>query len=275
MREGFNWRVTKLGLTLLRIPAGHVERPAAPQVGEDRKTIRIEQDFWLSDREVTVGQFQQFLNDKDAEKPDKPEEIAQSNTGDPSLPVVSVNWYDAVMFCNWLSRQEGRDPCYVKEGKEQIRDYQNKIQEYDAWKLIPGANGYRLPTEDEWEYACRAKTTTAFSFGDAEDLLDRYAVFVKNAKNGPDQVGRKLCNAWGLFDMHGNVLEWCQDWYTEGSDRVFRGGSWSYPASGCQSAYRCGNLPSNRYGNLGFRVATVPSASRPASPASGAESGSR
>ena len=80
LREGFNWRVTKMGLTLLRIPAGHVERPAAPRMDEDRKTIRIEKEFWLSDREVTVGQFQQFLNDKDAEKPDKPEEIAQSNT---------------------------------------------------------------------------------------------------------------------------------------------------------------------------------------------------
>ena len=100
--------------------------------------------------------------------------------------MAGVSWYDAVMFCNWLSRQEGRDPCYRKEGKEQIRDYDNKIQEYDAWKLIPGANGYRLPTEDEWEYACRARTTTAFSFGDAEELLDRYAVFAKNAKNGPD-----------------------------------------------------------------------------------------
>ena len=118
------------------------------------------------------------------------------------------------MFCNWLSRQEGLQPCYAKEGKETIEDYDNKTREYDAWKLIEGANGYRLPTEDQWEYACRARTTTAFAFGDDEDLLDRYAVFTRNAKGGPSAVGGKLCNAWGLFDMHGNVWEWCQDWYS-------------------------------------------------------------
>ena len=182
--KGFDWQLTKTGLTMIRIRAGEVEG-ATDESGQRRgKRIRIPQDFWLSDREVTAGQFKQFLNDKDAEKPDKPEEIAQRNTGDPSLPVEGVNWYDAVMFCNWLSRQEGRDPCYQKEGKEQIRDYDNKTREYDAWKLIPGANGYRLPTEDEWEYACRARTTTAFSFGDAEDLLDRYAVFVRMPRTG-------------------------------------------------------------------------------------------
>ena len=125
--------------------------------------------------------------------------------------------------------------------------------------MILGANGYRLPTEDEWEYACRARTTTASSFGDTDDLLDRYAVFVKNARTGLSAGGRKLCNAWGLFDMHGNVWEWCQDWYIEGSNRVNRGGSWVNPASGCRSAYRGGDQPYYRVDYLGFRVATVPS----------------
>ena len=227
---------------------------------------------------MTWDLFRDFLTDEKAEKPIKFYRISPNNDVG-SLPVVNVTWYDAVMFCNWLSRQEERDPCYQKEGKEQVRDYQNKIQEHDAWKLIPGANGYRLPTEDEWEYACRARTTTAYYFGETDDLLDRYAVFVKNAKDRPDQVGRKLCNAWGLFDMHGNVREWCQDWDTESSpyNRVLRGGCWSNPASLCQSAFRYGDQPGTRDDALGFRVATVASArpASPSSPASEAGSGSR
>ena len=211
-------------------------------------TATSKQDWKLKTRLGTVALY---LND--------PSIAAEMLRGDPLLPVVNVNWYDAVMFCNWLSRQEGREPCYTKEENEEIRENDNKIREYDAWKLDPSANGYRLPTEDEWEYACRARTTTAFSFGNAEDLLDRYALFVKNAKNGPDQVGRKLCNAWGLFDMHGNVGEWCQDWYAEGSDRVGRGASWFGPASFCQSALGDGNQPNSHNDGLGFRVATVPS----------------
>jgi formylglycine-generating enzyme required for sulfatase activity len=125
--------------------------------------------------------------------------------------------------------------------------------------LIPGANGYRLPTEDEWEYACRARTTTAFSFGGDEDLLDRYGIYARNQRNdGAHPVGSKLCNAWGLFDMHGNVREWCQDWYEEGANRVYRGGSWDSAASGCQSAFRFGCQPNYHLGDdLGFRVAAV------------------
>ncbi len=260
-RDQFHWQETKAGLTMVLIPAGGVERPESPNGGKARKTIRIENEFWLSDREVTVGQFLGFLNDKEAEKPKEPAKIAQYNNGNPSLPVVAVSWYDALMFCNWLSRQEGRDPCYAQEGKEKIRGVSDEIRECDAWKLIPGANGYRLPTEDEWEYACRARTTTAFSFGDNEDLLDRYAVFVKNAENGPELVGRRLCNAWGLFDMHGNVIEWCQDWYKEGSFRAVRDGCWGAPALFCRSAYRGGYPPDTRSNFVGFRVATGPTAS--------------
>ncbi len=250
-----NWRTTKTGLTLIRIPAGEVQ--AANAEGLARR-ISISHDFWLNDREVTWGIFRQFLTDKDADKPEDAEKIKKHNTGDPELPAVGVSWYEAVMFCNWLSRQDGRDPCYQKDGTEQIWDHDNTTREYGAWKLIPGSNGYRLPTEDEWEYACRARTTTMFSFGDAEELSDRYAVFVQNAKNGPDLAGHKLCNAWGLFDMHGNVWEWCQDWHTMGSYRVDRGGSWNANAEVCRSAGRFGYQPSFRLGSMGFRVASAP-----------------
>ena len=220
-------------------------------------TIRVEQDFWISDREVAAGLFLEFLKDEYADRLASMDEIKRDNQGAPSLPVVNVSWYDAVMFCNWLSLREGRDPCYRKEGKESIRDYDTKMREYDAWMLIAGASGFRLPTDDEWEYACRARTTTLFSFGDDEEMLDRYAVFVKNADNGPDGVGGRLCNAWGLFDMHGNAWEWCQQWYTEGSRRVFRSGAWNNLATSCRSAIRFRGVPSIGSNALGLRVATV------------------
>ncbi len=257
----FQWRVTKKGLTMIHIPAGQVDRPAEREFRVERKTIRIAYDFWLSDREVTAGLFLEFLDDASYrfEKPDQPEEIRQENTENPQLPVVHVSWYDAVLLCNWLSRQEGLNPCYEKAGKEKFREYDNTVREHDAWKRIPRANGYRLPTDDEWEYACRARTTTGFAFGDEDDLLDSYAMILKNAKLGPAAVGGKLCNAWGLFDMHGNVYEWCEDWYKGGVDRVHRGGGWALSASDCRSAFRLTTDPkvANRY--LGFRVAAAAS----------------
>ena len=135
---------------------------------------------------------------------------------------------------------------------------------------------YRLPTEAQWEYACRAGTTTKYSFGDDASKLGDYAWFVDNAKNTDEayarEVGQKLPNAWNLHDMHGNLWEWCVDWYQsdlpggrdpevaeEGSSsaRVDRGGSWRVSAEVCESAYRDFSSPDFRYFNLGFRVAAV------------------
>ena len=125
---------------------------------------------------------------------------------------------------------------------------------------------YRLPTKAEWEYACRAGTETGFTFGDDELLLGKYAVFQTSRTQA---IGTRLPNAWGLFDLHANVWEWCQDWSglygehpvhdpqgpTKDSYRVSRGGSWHYDAWYCRSAYRGRFLPSIRDFNLGFRVA--------------------
>ncbi|MDA7878546.1 formylglycine-generating enzyme family protein, partial [bacterium] len=129
-------------------------------------------------------------------------------------------------------------------------------------------NVYRLPTEAEWEYACRAGTTTMYSFGDDESELKQYGWFFDNPDSKTHPVGSKQPNAWGLYDMHGNVEEWCQDRCgdyprgsvtdpsggTSGSVRMIRGGSWCRTAKGCRSAKRYGSRPSARYYGSGFRV---------------------
>ncbi len=170
-------------------------------------------------------------------------------------PVTQVTWNDAVSFCNWLSDQEKLKPCYRKDA--------------DNWILLVAAGGYRLPTEAEWEYACRAGTTTQFWFGDDVAELEQHEWYGKNAGGRVRAVGLKSPNPFGLYDMAGNVREWCWDYYDgkwydgsslnnpigpfAGSLRVIRGGGWSVNASYCRSAYRGNTAPSSRLGNYGFR----------------------
>jgi len=136
-----------------------------------------------------------------------------------------------------------------------------------------GTNKYRLPTEAEWEYACRAGSDTAYCFGNDESRLKDYAWYDGNSGGKTHPVGLLKPNAWGLYDMHGNVWEWCQDWYAEnypsgsvtdpigsssGSFRVIRGGSWHVIAQSCRSAYRGRSTPDNRNHDLGFRLCFSP-----------------
>jgi sulfatase modifying factor 1 len=136
---------------------------------------------------------------------------------------------------------------------------------------IPGIYS-RLPTEAEWEYACRAGTETRWSFGEDEAALEQHAWYDKNCDGQTHPVGLKRPNGWGLKDMHGGVWEWCQDWFgpypgesvlnptgpENGSNRVIRGGSWGYSARDCRSAYRSGYDPGGRGRNLGFRLVLAP-----------------
>lgn len=157
------------------------------------------------------------------------------------LPVDQVSWEDAQKFCAELKEKTGLE--------------------------------VRLPTEAEWEYACRAGRKAAYGFGeDARDLGD-YAWFIDNSNGQTQPVGKKKPNRWGIFDMHGNVWEWCSDWYEDyprekatdptgpprGSDRVIRGGSWLNFAGRCRVAYRSRGAPGDRCDYLGFRLAAGPS----------------
>jgi formylglycine-generating enzyme required for sulfatase activity len=176
------------------------------------------------------------------------------NPSDPKgddLPANHVSWFDAVRFCNALSAKEALRPAYgIGEGEEPAVE----------WDLA--ADGFRIPTEAEWEYAARAGTTSAYSFGDDQALLGEYAWWSRNAEE-PRRVGTKKPNPWGLFDVHGNVYEWCWDHYSPYSrpslstdDRVLRGGSFrrAYP-NRLRSADRKWRPPGVRDRDIGFRCA--------------------
>jgi formylglycine-generating enzyme required for sulfatase activity len=177
------------------------------------------------------------------------------------LPAVNVTWYDAIAFCNRLSDRERYRRCYRRRFKRWVCD----------WR----ADGYRLPTEAEWEYACRAGTTTRYAFGDDPERLGNYAWFAGNSSDQVQAVGQKSPNRWGLYDMHGNVWEWCWDWYNErylpgkvvnpagpdsGSYRVACGGAFVNSPEYLRSARRFNRPPEVRLRFLGFRCMRVPPA---------------
>jgi formylglycine-generating enzyme required for sulfatase activity len=161
----------------------------------------------------------------------------------PKNPVEQVRWSDAVKFCNQRSQAEGLQPCY----------------NLTNWTCNFDATGYRLPTEAEWEYACRAGTTTAYYFGDSASQLGDYAWFDKNSGGHPQPVGQKRPNAWGLYDLSGNVWEWCNDFYLvdyyqkspkedprgpeTGETKVVRGGAWRFSDQTCRAGYRYNENP--------------------------------
>jgi len=180
--------------------------------------------------------------------------------------VDHVQWYAALVFCNRLSIAEGRTPVYTISGSTDPAAWGSAptggATYWDAVGMNASANGYRLPTEAEWEYACRAGTTTAFTFGPS--LNDAYAWYSDNAGRQTHEVGKKLPNAWGLYDMRGNAAEWVWDWYgaeyyasspafdpvgpASGTYRVLRGGSCGRTTTAMylRSAYRGYTSPSGQ-----------------------------
>jgi formylglycine-generating enzyme required for sulfatase activity len=218
---------TKSGIEMVKIPEGWFNMGNANGSPDESPVHKVWiSSFWMDRYEVVQEQFKKFqISDP-------------SHFKDPNNPLEQINWTDATMYCNERSLAEGLEPCYDEE----------------TWECNFDANGYRLPTEAEWEYACRAGTTTKFSYGNSLQSLKDHAWFAENSSGKTHLVGQKKPNPWGLYDMHGNVSEWCNDYYSEnyykdseqknpkgpvkGEERVLRGGAWNSSADSCRSSYR-------------------------------------
>ena len=232
---------------------------------EELHQVTLTRAFAIQSTEVTQGQFEALMGYN-------PSEFKSCGT---DCPVETVNWHEAVAYCNALSAQATLTPCYACSGTDEHVTC-------DVAPAYAGANistcpGYRLPTEAEWEYAYRAGTQTAYYIGDIDPAackcqpdanvkLSTWYCGNQNATTRP--VGLKQENAWHLHDMAGNVWEWCHDGYTASlgteaisdpwgipnpSSRVLRGGSWAYHASHTRAANRSGYAPTERRKTLGFR----------------------
>jgi formylglycine-generating enzyme required for sulfatase activity len=290
------WSVTSQGQTMVVIPK---PREGVFWMGEgnERHQQPMGHTFALSSETVTVEQFQRF---REEYKPNK--SLAPTK----ECPAFEMSWYDAAAYCNWLSKREGiaeAQWCYeIRQGavpalaastvgllgspwgprpllaaalvfpKRTDQGYlygdQTKIKAGSR-----GLRGYRLPTEAEWEYACRAGSTVGYSFGEPMELLERYGWFDRNSLGQMHPCGKLKPNDLGLFDMHGNVWQWTQDAFTNNlggkendrgelvtgaSYRVLRGGSWSYQAGSCRAAFPGRDTPVRRLYDRGFRLARVP-----------------
>ena len=267
-----NMRVL-LGVKTASIPAGTFTMGSpGTEVGRYSDEIQCRvtlSAFNLEKYEVTQEQYEAVMGIN----PGSFKTNADAGENQKKRPVEGVSWYDTLVFCNKLSILEGLTPAYRIGGKTNPDEWGPAPRGFDSiWnsvEIAAGSNGYRLPTAAQWEYACRAGTTTSWHSGENIDDLGDYAWIISNSNGKTHEVGLKQPNAWGLYDMHGNVYEWCWDWYgaaypseaqvnpmgaSSGSYRVIRGGAWNGSAHIVRSAYRGYPSPYNRGNFLGFRL---------------------
>ncbi len=222
---------TKTGIEMVLIPAGQFTMGDENGDDDEKPAHRVQiSSFYMDATEVTQAAFQSLMGRNPAKA------VA------PDRPVERVTWLAAAQFCNMRSTKEGLNPCY----------------DPNTFECDFNAEGYRLPTEAEWEYACRAGTTTRWSFGNEPTELAKYGWYKGNAGNTTHPVKQKLPNPWGLYDMYGNVAEWCNDFASEaydpaagkdphgaasGTERVMRGGSFAAADDTCRSSARQSQTP--------------------------------
>ena len=249
--SGLVTATNSIGMELIWIPSGEFVMGSPTRIARlnDEKQVRVTltKPFYLGKYEVTQGQWQAVMQTRPWQRDSNSNAVREGR----DFAATFVNWEDAMSFCRKLTQHER------SSGK------------------LDHDSEYTLPTEAQWEYACRAGSTTRYSFGDDESQLRDYAWYPDNSdkigKKYAHQVGRKKANAWGLHDMHGNVYEWCRDWYqtnlprgtdsevrSQKSYRVLHGGSWSGSSTGCRSTNHSA-YPSGRLKFQGFRVARVQS----------------
>lgn len=266
--------------TVLKIPEGFVEISAVSISGSEPWTPASDvfvsgrkleiASFYISDHEVTRGEYKAVMG-RDPSTAKAYNKDGNELTGDDNVknnPVNYISWYDALVYCNTLSIKEKLTPCYAIGGKTDPKDWgEVPTLNNGTWNAATcdfTADGYRLPTEAEWEWAARGGKSYTYA---GSDDIDEVAWHTENTNDtGTRDVKTKKANGYGLYDMSGNVWEWCWDWYgsissgmpdtgsASGSGRCQRGGSWLSSASRTQVAYRYGYDLSNRDDNSGFRV---------------------
>jgi hypothetical protein len=240
---------------------------------ESYHVVRITRPFAILDREITRAEVAAYGLSFGA--------AIERTSPTPDHTMGGPNWYDAVRFCRWLGQQHGlseeeqpySDPMTI-DATKYAADLQPDAKGAPRnWPIRLDRSGFRLPTEAEWEIACRGGMRTMYAFGGDIPLLDHYGWFDGNSEPQAHLPRSLRPNARGLFDMHGNVWEWCHDWYaaysrvevddptgpSHGSDRVFRGGGWTGISRFCRSASRFREGPTFRTSYIGFRVAIAPS----------------
>ena len=260
------------------IPAGSFQMGSNEGYNNNKPVheVTITKPFYMGKYEVTQAEYEVYCSYGSSSP--------SSSYGDgDNYPAYYVSWYDALVYCNKRSIAEGLTPCYSindstnpEEWGELPTAYDDPLRDtWDAVKCDWNANGYRLPTEAEWEYAARAgdNTVDSLTYSGTSDVnkLGDYAWYRDNSNSTTHEVGTKLQNAFGLYDMSGNVYEWCWNWFTSeydenteggnnptgassGSRRVSRGGSWRYNSDYCAVSDRYDYRPGIRFNILGFRV---------------------